>query len=483
MLETFRGTVLTRDGLASGLTHLDRKLLRSLTWASIGDADLPARGCLIGSWNEEAGDPLPELLVVRDEDHADTLAWLASYFGALAPLTQWCRILSRSQVKQIVHQAERVSLKRRLAVWVGATLAECSLQAGGTVNLKELAGSAALSSATFAAGRATAVWGEGIAYSDLAKRHDELSKSLRDGGRPVSAEQLSTIWQILSGNIDLNKNADRRAMEPISVLFDRAVAYDHQAEAIDTGRLTLGELVDPQTTQDLADCARGPQVERVRALDRLADHLTQGPLSPAIDGLLGFGASLIDPGASVLPDLLRKHALRLPLAPIWLGAFAGAWSPVRVLTEQQGLGRLIAKALLAPTDLQGRPSCDVAYEELSRWLTPGRTGQRLDLRGMSPRILSVEIIPGVTCPFAYGRLEPASQPVTVPRGEPTKSATIDQRPYAQRSAIETDALITRILQRVDRLEQMISGQQPSLDMPDPRVAKPKRMGRDNYPKR
>ncbi len=220
-----------------------------------------------------------------------------------------------------------------------------------------------MSSATYAAGRATAVWGNDVAYIDLAKRHDELSQSLREGGRPLSAGQLSVMWHILSGHFDNTKSADRRAMEPLSDLLDRAVIYEHQTEAVDFARFVTTEFIDHYNLPELAECTRGPQVERVRALDRLADRLVQGPQSPTIDALLGLGASFVDPGAAVLPDLLRKYALRLPLAPIWLGAFAGAWSPIRILTEQQGLGRLIAKAMLAPTDLQTRPLCDIAYEE------------------------------------------------------------------------------------------------------------------------
>ena len=484
MPEIFKGAVLTRDDLATGLTQLARDSLRPFTWTSIAETDIPDRGVLIGSWSDEPGDPLPELLVVRDEDHVDTLAWLSSYFGPLAPLTQWCRIVTRTQAERISGRPQHPSLGRRLGVWVGATVAECSAQAGGSVNLRELPGSAAMSTSTYAAGRATAVWGEHAIYPDLARRHDELSQSLREGGRPVSASHLSTIWQLLSGDPAHIPTADRRALEPLSDLLNSAIANESQISTADLVQLVATKGVANFDLKELGECARGPQVDRVRALDRLADRLVQDPRSPAIDALLGFGASLVDPGAVVLPDLLRKYRSSLPLASIWLGAFAGAWSPVRVLTEHQGLGRLIAKAMLAPTDLQTRPSCDIAYEELSRWLAPGKSSQKLDLRGMSARILLVEITLGVTSAFSFGRVEPTAQ-LTSPRAEAAREGGPEQRQrgLGQRSLAEVDSLLTSLLHRMDRIEQVAAIGQPSLDLAEPGNVKPKRTGRPPYQKR
>ncbi len=481
MSDMFRGTILTRDGLASGMTQLGRLSLKQMTWGTIASSKLPERGALIGSWGDVAGNPLPELLVVRDEDYADTLAWLGSYFGSMAPLTQWCRILTLSQADRIDHRESDISLGHRLSAWVGAVLAECSVQAGGAVNLKELPGSAALSSATFAAGRATTLWAHDVNFIELARRHDELSQSLREGARPVPAEALAIVWQVLSGSARLSQGSDRRALEPLSSLFD----YAHDAgNANDTGELV--QLLAREATEhfhlpELAECAKGPQVERVRALDRLAEQLLPGPRSPVLDALLGLGASFIDPGASVLPDLLRKHAQRLPLAPIWLGAFAGALAPLRVLSDHQGLGRLVAKNLLAPNDFQTRPACDIAYEELSRWISPGKSSQRLELRGMAARTLAVEIVPGVTCAFAHGRSEivAAPSPTNTQRAD-VRVPPIDRtRNSGFRNLSDIDALVTNLLNRVERLEQTKAGGQASLDLPEPKDLKIKKGGRSS----
>ena len=103
---------------------------------------------------------------------------------------------------------------------------------------------------------------------------------------------------------------------------------------------------------------------------------------------------------------------------------------------------------------------------------------------MSARILLVEITPGVTCSFAFGRVELVTQSVSSPRAEPQRDATPEQRnrSYGPRSPSELDALVGNLLRRVDRLEQITAAAQPLLDLDDP-DSKPKRTNRSPVQKR
>lgn len=423
MSDVMQGAVLTRDGLPTALTQLHRQSVTAMSWDSISERHIPERGGCVGTWNPDPGNPLAEVLVVRDEDFADAMAWLGAFLAPLAPITQWCRILTVSQAEQIARRRSPVTLGRMLGPWVGSVMAECSLQAGGSANLKELPGLAAVSSATFAAGRATAVWSPELEKQEIAKRHDDLSLSFRDAPRPIGGAAMLPLWAALSGS-------SRSADKAINLLTSVLVSATQEAERLDTAELVSGLAQETSRLFDLpelAHCAQGPQGERLRALDHLGQRLVSAPNSPANDGFLGLGASFLDPGAAVLPDLLRRYEQRLPLAPLWLGAFAGALSPIRVLTDQQGLGRLIAKALLAPDDLHNRPNCDIAYEELSRWLPRGKPGQMPDVRGMVARALSVEIWPGVTCAFFRGRIEqPQSSQIPRTRSEPPRGTDLER---------------------------------------------------------
>jgi hypothetical protein len=480
MADIFRGALSDRDGLPAAMTQLARQRLEPTSWETFVRRRPPARGGLIGSWGSTPSDPLAEVLVVRDEDYFETMTWLNAYFSGLAPITQWCRILPHSQAERFATRSCSIGLGHMLGAWVGAVLAECSVQAGGIQNLRDIAGSAAASSATFAAGRAAAVWGADNDFAEIARRHDELALSLREGSRPIAAEALVTLWSVLNEPFDRSTYSDRHALEPLISILATVVQQVNDIEPSELVARVALQASDWFKLPDLVDCADGPQVERVRALDRLSEHLSSGPRSPVMEAVLGLGASFIDPGAAVSPELLRRHGRQFPVAPIWQGVFAGALAPLRVMTDQGGLGRLVAKSLLASDDLQGRPSCDIAYDELIRWITPGRS-LKLDVRGMSSRVLSVELAPGVTCVFSHGRTEPTAS--TAPRNELARTSIGERAKVgSSRTLYELDIVVTDLQQRIGRLEGRDASAQHSLDLPDPKDSRNRKGGRFFPPK-
>ena len=202
MAENFRGGHFDREQLPEALTRLERLAPSSIAWRDFVRHPIPPRGGAVGTWSVTPGDALAEVLVVRDEDFADTLAWVNSFFAALSPITQWCRVLPLSQAVQIAKRTNPVALGHMLGPWIGAVLAECSVQSGGLPNMRELPGSAAISSATFAAGRAEAVWSGESNPATIARRHDELSHNVRDGSRPLSAQALVPVWSVLNGRLN-----------------------------------------------------------------------------------------------------------------------------------------------------------------------------------------------------------------------------------------------------------------------------------------
>lgn len=471
MTKNFRGGFFDLDALPAAMTKFEQQPSSAKSWGALAGGRLPQRGGAVGSWSVTPGDPLAEVLVVRDENFQDILNWLNSFFAGLSPVTQWCRVLPQSVAERMAVRTDAVGLGRMLGPWVGAVLAECSVQAGGLQSLRDMPGSAAASSATFAAGRAEAIWNQENNFTEIARRHDDLSHSLRDGSRPLAAQELIPLWTVLGGRIETLNSSDRRTLGPLIDILSEVASDSGPLEPAEVVKKVSQLARDYFNVPELADCAVGPQVERVRALDRLGQTLASGPKSPVIEALLGLGASFIDPGSAVAPELLRRYGQQLPVAPIWQGVFAGALSPLRVMTDQHGLGRLVAKTLLASDDLEGRPTCDIAYEELVRWITPGRS-LKLDMRGMSARVLSVELMTGVTCAFSFGRLEPTLA-IAHPKMESTR--TPDQRSRSLgRSVQELDVVVMNLQQRIERLEAQKSSGQRSLDLPEPKEGKPRR---------
>lgn len=459
MQTSVHARAVDRELLSAVFTDVSKADAKGLNLDQLPSVPIPDHGALIGYWGDQHSDPFPDFLIVRDADLKDTFAWLSSYFSGVAPITQWCRICTESEMRELIKAPTRPSVGNRLGVWVGAVLAECSAQANYNINLKELPGTAALTSATFAAARAVAVWGGRSDLVDLARRHEEMYTRLREGGRPIAASALLPIWHVIQRFDSPSKfEADRRALEPLGGIIENIVSRKEiDAEFIQQVVLTAASHFD---LPELVECARGPQPDRLKALDQLARELGPGTKSPAIQALLGFGASLIDPGAAVLPELLRKYLGAFPLAPIWLGVFAGAWSPIRVLTDQQGLGRIIAKSILADSDLQSKPSCDIAFEEISRWLGSDPAAAKISLRGMAARSINIELIHGVTCPFAIGRLE-SYRSETHSAAAPARTET--QENSKPRATATVNPQITAVLdllaRRLDVVERTIAQMQ------------------------
>lgn len=461
MDETIQGNLLSREELIVAMTRLSNSSLRSYELRDVGDLQIPERGAFVGRWKTDRSDPLPELLVVRTEDYADTLAWLNSYLNALTPVSQWCRIIPQSRVADLIASEVGVTLDGRLGAWVGAILAECNAQAPNGINLREVPGNAAISTATFAAGRSAAVWGHRAELPTIAKRHDEVSLALRDGSRPLLAQNIVPLWLAIHGGRETISNGPQRELDPYKRLFERATSLAILSEPAEIVTALVNEADRVFHLPDLLGCARGTQSDRVKSLDQLAQIVAADPVSAANDALVGFAASLVEPGTAILPELLRKFSGRFPVAPLWMGAFAGAISPIRVLSEQQGLGRLVSKSLLAESDLRTRPSSDIAYDELSRWLgAPGKP-QKITVRGMAARSVSVELMLGVTCSFPLGRQEPVST---------SRPEAIDTRARGGTTPVtsgEFTAALTGLLRRLEKLEDAVklqSAVEPQLDL-------------------
>lgn len=404
MISSLTVAIADRGSLSEALVGgFDSLKFHRSSFTELDGIKLPSKTCLVGYWSDQPASFFPEFMIVNDSDLADTYAWLSSYLNAFTPITQWCRIWTPAEFESLQNPLGGKSISGGIGPWVGAILAECVSRTARNVSIQELSGTATLASSSFAAARALAVWGSYARFADLAERYDELSAKLRDDSAQVRAKQLLPLWYALAGESWIgNDPPEARALQAFRRVF-RSAAYsaagrsESMSEVIET-------LRDEFDLPELSDCGSGPQPQRVEALDRLATRLANGPKSPVIEGILGFAASLIDPGAVALPDLLRRYSGTFPIAAIWAGAFAGVWSARRVLSDFGGLGRIVSKELLRTNDLFSPPSSDISFDELSRWLGPS-SNDRFPVRGMVSRIINVELLPGAPAAFSISRAE------------------------------------------------------------------------------
>jgi len=442
---------LNREELPGLLGSPAYSLYDDSSVSSLSNATLGPQEILVGFWGGSP-TPLPDFMIVRDDAFEDWLAWLSAFLPTFSPMSQWCRLWKLQEFSRLLVIPDEVGLDGRLGAWVGAILAEFSAE-NGNPNLKEISAAAVLTSSSYSAARATSVWQSFNAYDDILARHNAMFGK-RQG---ALAESLFPIWYVLAG--------ERWHAAPVTDVRPLAVFRQLMDDVAGIDTLTPDDVARIASTvsgyfdvQEIAQCAVGPQSQRLEALDRLASILASGPKSASISAIIGFGASLVDPGAAVLPDLLGRYSARFPVSVIWSGAFAGMFYPARVLSDHAGLGRIVAKQLASPHDLFTKPSSDVSYEEFRRW-TGGQFSNRASLRGFMARSLFVEIWPGVTVPFSGSRQE-NSRSESQLSSPPMKQTSLKLDQGGQRPSNRVDQeRVDRpddLLTRLDKLERQVN---------------------------
>lgn len=396
--------VVARDELPGALSGADRNArLEQTSLDHLRNINIPPKGFALAYFGHFKGDPLPDALIVNDLEFDDALSWMSAYLVNLAPLTQWCRVWRQSDISRISEANELPTLMGALGPWVGSILSELALQGSAGASVKDASGNAAMNTAGFCAAREVAIWGSLHNPFELAKRYDSLSARLRERPRPITARQLLPIWAVLSPReVATELHSLVSDLEPFRSLLETTLTgYSLDQDEIVEAARSISASFD---LIDIAECSNGPQNRRVLYLDRVVSKIRALKLPASTsEAIIGFCASLVDPGVVLMPELLRQYASEFPTCTIWAGTFAGLWSPIRALSEFGGLGRLVSKALLKRADLLEKPSADIAFEELDRWLTGADRG-RVSVRGMVLRSLAIEIVPGVVCPFPSGRI-------------------------------------------------------------------------------
>ena len=439
------------DSAAYGQTDLAKELRKRFAKTEI----------IVGYWANIEDSILPDFIVIPDPNFDDTVAWLSAYIDNLSPLTQWMRIWKVSELSNALEVLNAPSLERSLGPWIGAILAEYALTTSNHA-LKDSSGAGALATSSFAAGRACAVWGHSAPFDLIQKRHDIVygQKHL-----PAEALDLYSIWYVLAGERwGLRPPIEARGLASFRSIF-RSATVDLHVNSSDLMRIA-DSLAEEFSLPELRGCATQTQKSRVDSLDNLGEKLLEGPMTVSTAAILGLGASFVDPGASVLPELLRRFNNRLPAASVWAGAFAGAWHPVRVLSEHGGLGRLVAKELLKSSGIFEKPSSDISYLELERRSGGGLNAQT-GVRGLLSRTLFLELYPGIVTPLAVSRNETSRQSETALSKAKGRQQVFDlnllsvsdvQKESAAASSNALANKINSIEERLSKMEKLMAGQ-------------------------
>ena len=365
----------------SGFPSLDSKSGR----LALGYPEEPAHGSYAP----------PSLVVLHDDQVADTMSWLRVYAGEASPVSQFARVALASDWRTFGEGTGSLRLDDgRPDRWGCVAVGEALAQADGDADLQNMPLSRLSSCFSLPVGRASLLFGQGQSTRICVDRLRTIASDSRLGRRTVSIDQLSPIWAIASSQVSEHVPAADAAV----LVMDAATQHFRNSNP-------GPRLISPSQLKDYPGLSSDSVEERVVAFNRLSlEVLQQSPSQ--LDGVVGpvLAAAAFLVGRSTSHAFLLKRLARVsPAASAWFGAIAALAGPrawdAAWLRAVKGAERL----LRAEFNWTNAPSADICWAEFA-WLTG--TFDDLDqlaaLPKMLPRTLGIEVVPGTVLQVRLG---------------------------------------------------------------------------------
>ncbi|WP_139350560.1 hypothetical protein [Rhodanobacter sp. B04] len=332
----------------------------------------------------------PSMFVLEKKSAPETLSWLRVYARGAFPLSQFARVVTEADWA-LLSSEETDGQATRSDKWSSVILGEILAQADFEGELDALPVSRATACFSSSVAR-TVLLHDSYAVTRLCtERLRDASRDERFGKRVVSVDMLVPIWAALSANI-----ADVSDMSELVDLFLHAADMANDTRAAQYGQRELFKY----HRQIFSDSVE----ERVVAFQRISSDIVSGggrtpTVSPYSAAVLALAAFLVGRGTSHA-FLLRKFPAFAPLAFAWFGLAAALRGPRGWDQSWARVTKAIERQVRSAFHWSDPPSADICWAEY-KWLADTFSGNQAlaELSRMTPRSLSIEIVPGAVCQF------------------------------------------------------------------------------------
>lgn len=320
-------------------------------------------------------------------DPRELLSWISTYAEEAFPISQYCRVLTRSEWLDLGTGAtEPRVLAAASHLWssmiVGEMLGQVGLDAGGS-SVPISRASACLS---FAFARTVLLYPDReFAANACMDRLSKIERESRFGRRHLTTVALKRVWAAATALEQVPQSGG----EVADLVVQTAAGLNSDV---------LRALQDADGL--FGDSAEG----RVVAFDRVVDALSRMPLNEAssrnMRALTIASAALIAGRGTSHVGLLAGHSRDLPEALVYFGLLAGVVGPRcwdKAWTQQaKGVERMLRQFYRIDEPVQA----DICWPEFV-WLA--ETYSAPEVLGRLPRSnvsgLAIELLPGVVCQF------------------------------------------------------------------------------------
>ena len=354
---------------------------------------------------KSAQAPRPSLVLIPDAKIGELLGWMRTYSEETFPLSQYCPVQAVSEWLS-TSSGEEPERVEQVPQWAAASLVvgEMLAQSESDLNLSQIPLSWSNACFSLPLAQASRRKGPDDAVVRLAtERLQMCGSNPRFTKRAVSTELLAPIWAIFARRDDLAGPLRETCALVVQALDPRA------------GRILL----------DAEGLSSSSAEQRVHSFDSVADLAMRtirdrGPERASAVALLA-AAALLAGGSTSHVELLRPALKDAPDSLAWFGLMAGLAGPScwdsAWLRLAVGVERHLSRADVA-SDSDGGDVSWVEYE----WLTSSGAvdGAYEGFTKRFLRVLTIEIVPGVTCQL---RLSP---------GQPSRDASA-QKTQASRN--------------------------------------------------
>lgn len=382
---------------------------------SIDAVEANGLGAILGypKQSPDHGYLSPYLIVLPQIKSFELFAWLKTYAPETFPLSQFCRVVSRADFDFVgkPEGPDRV-FWRRPDRWPSVVLGEMLAQSDGDSSVASIPLSRATATYSFAVARASISHRNDLVTLECISRLESLSSDRRFVERLIDIKSLQPLWSRVGITWDESIGAEQllhSCHSEVKDLFrDSPSIMDYKGLLSDSAESRV--IAFRNFTKAWSSRSEVPK-----------GNVGQAELEIALAAfLVGRGTS----HAFLLKDIIRKE----PAVYVWFGLIAALCGPTSWDPAWARAVKSVEKMLKSTFSWQEISPCDVSWEEY-RWLDSlehERTFQ--ELPKLLPKVLSMEIIPGVICQF---RLKSAGVLRDVEQG----SAVVDSSVSAAESAL------------------------------------------------
>lgn len=353
---------------------------------SIEAVESTGLGAILGYPKQSLGHGYisPYLIILPSAKPFELFAWLKTYAPETFPLSQFCRVLSKNDFDSINNSiGQGREFWNRPDRWPSVVLGEMLAQSDGESSVASIPLSRATATYSFAVARASIAHKDDSVTRECINRLESLSSDQRFVERLINIKSLKPLWDRVHTPWKENAGAEQL----IQVFYPKNKdLFGSKPSIIDH----MGLLSDSVENRVIA--FRNFSKDWSNQLVASRNHDSQADFEIALAAfLVGRGTSHV--------FLLKDIAKNSPSTYVWFGLIAAlcgptSWEPVWARAVKS-----IEKSLKSRFSWEEISLCDISWPEY-RWLDSLDSEKVFqELPKLLPKVLSMEIIPGVVCQF------------------------------------------------------------------------------------